>query len=353
MCGKISWKGQEPKESKMNKHPTVAIVGATGAVGKEVLKVMQKRAFPVKELLLFASRNSVGAKQLYGSKILEVKELTESSFGGVDIAIFSAGSNISLHYAPFAKQAGCIVIDNSSAFRMQADVPLVVPEINGKRIQEHNGIIANPNCTTAIALMAVAPLHERFGLLEMCVVSQQSASGKGAKALLELEGQNREFALGRTINLRDWPSFPNHQLAGNIIPFAGGVLENGYTNEEMKLLFESRKILEHETLFVSPTCTRVPVKRAHTVHVDATFEKNVSAADARQLWETMPGLVILDNPAEHVYPTPLHAEGKDDCFVGRARQVMGRANRLAFTVVGDQILKGAALNAVQIAEQLL
>lgn len=330
----------------MPKSLHVAVVGATGAVGVEMVRVLEHRNFPVRELTLLASARSVGKTILFQGQDMSVSLLTPDSFRGVDIALFSAGAGISREFAPFAVASGALVVDNSSAFRMDLDVPLVVPEINGGDAYRHKGIIANPNCTTAIALMALYPLHAAFGLRRVFAASYQAVSGTGAKAMEELERQERQIVAGETVT----SSVCAKQIARNVLPHIGSVLPSGYTDEEDKLTREGRKILHLPALLVSTTCVRVPVMRAHSVAINAEFAKPISVARALEVFRAAPGLEVLDDTERHIYPMPLFQAGKDACAVGRVRRDAALDNGLAFWVVGDQLLKGAALNAVQIAE---
>jgi aspartate-semialdehyde dehydrogenase len=333
----------------MNKRPHVAVVGATGAVGIEMIKTLEQRQFPVGKLTLLASARSVGKKLKFHGTDIAVKELKKDSFAGIDIALFSAGGSISKEYAPIAAETGCVVVDNSSAFRMDPKVPLVVPEINAADIKEHKGIIANPNCTTAITLMALYPLHKAFGCKRIFASSYQAVSGTGAKAIAELERQVGEIVQGSPVTREVYP----HQIAFNVLPHVDSFLPSGYTKEEMKMENEGRKIMHHPSFRASVTCVRVPVYRAHSVAVSAEFEKTVSVEYATIVLHQAPGLDVIDNPAKCEYPLPLYQSGKYNCAVGRIRRDCAMENGLCFWVSGDQLLKGAALNAVQIAEELL
>jgi aspartate-semialdehyde dehydrogenase len=333
----------------MNRNPHVAVVGATGAVGIEMIKTLEKRNFPVGKLTLLASARSVGKKLKFRGQEIPVQELKADSFAGIDIALFSAGGGISKEFAPIAAKAGCVVVDNSSAFRMDDSVPLVIPEINPGDVKSHRGIIANPNCTTAIALMAIYPLHRAFGVKRVFVSSYQAVSGSGAKGIEELERQMKQSVEGRPVTKEIYP----HQIAFNVIPHVDVFLPNGYTKEEMKMQNEGRKIMHHDTFRASVTCVRVPVYRAHSVAVSAEFEKPVTAAAAREVLSRAPGLDVVDEPEKKEYPLPLYVAEKYNCQVGRIRIDCAMDNGLCFWVAGDQLLKGAALNAVQIAEELL
>jgi aspartate-semialdehyde dehydrogenase len=333
----------------MNRNPHVAVVGATGAVGVEMIKTLEKRNFPVGKLTLLASARSAGKKLKFKGHDVTVKELKETSFKGIDIALFSAGGSISKEFAPIAAQAGCVVVDNSSAFRMAASVPLVIPEINPGDVKHHQGIIANPNCTTAITLMALYPLHKAFGVSRIFASSYQAVSGTGAKAIEELERQVNEVVSGKPVTKEVYP----HQIAFNVLPHVDSFLPTGYTKEEMKMENEGRKIMHHSSFRASVTCVRVPVYRAHSVAVSAEFEKLVSVEAARKVLSTAPGIDVVDEPEKKEYPLPLYVAEKYNCQVGRIRMDCAMENGLCFWVVGDQLLKGAALNAVQVAEELL
>jgi aspartate-semialdehyde dehydrogenase len=332
----------------MSKNYHVAIVGATGAVGIEMIRTLEKRNFPVGKLTLLASARSAGKPLEYRGGAVTVQELREDSFAGVDIALFSAGGGISKKYAPFAVQSGAIVVDNSSAFRMDENVPLVVPEINGDDVRKNRGIIANPNCTTAITLMALWPLHREFRVKRLFAASYQAVSGTGAQAIEELRAQVDSHVAGQPVESKVYP----HQIAFNVLPHVDSFLDTGYTKEEMKMQNEGRRIMHHPTFKASVTCVRVPVYRAHSVAVNAEFEKPVVLDRAREVLSKFPGLQLVDNPANNLYPLPLNCAGQDDCQVGRIRLDCALDNGLAFWVAGDQLLKGAALNAVQIAELL-
>jgi len=337
----------------------VAVAGATGAVGQEMLDLLQERSFPLKSLRLLASKRSAGKRLPFGGETLPVEELTPKSFRGVDIALFSAGGDRSKEFARHAVKAGAVVIDNSSAFRMDPDVPLVVPEINPEDIAGHRGIIANPNCTTIITLMGLYPLRA-YGLKRIILSSYQAVSGAGAWAIEELRRQTIEWALqeirnevfheAKTVEPRP-EKFP-HPIAFNLIPHIDAFQENGFTKEEMKCLKESRKILHAPELLVSATTVRVPVFRSHSVSVHLETEKNLPVAKARALIGRARGVRLHDDPAKGKYPMPRMVAGKDDCLVGRIRADDTVENGLWLWVVGDQLRKGAALNAIQIAECL-
>jgi aspartate-semialdehyde dehydrogenase len=333
----------------MNPHPHVAVVGATGAVGIEMIKTLEKRKFPVGKLTLLASARSAGKTLKFQGKDILIKELTKDSFADIDIALFSAGGSISREFAPIAAKAGCVVVDNSSAFRQDEKVPLVVPEINPGDVKHHHNIIANPNCTTAITLMALYPLHQAFGVKRIFASSYQAVSGTGAKAIEELERQVGQIVKGEAVTREVYP----HQIAFNVLPQVDSFLPSGYTKEEMKMENEGRKIMHHPAFKASVTCVRVPVYRSHSVAVSAEFEKPVTVEAAREVLKRAPGLDLVDDPANQKYPMPLYTSEAYNCQVGRIRLDCAMDNGLAFWVAGDQLLKGAALNAVQIAEELL
>lgn len=330
----------------------VAIVGATGAVGEEMLVCLEEREFPISKLTLLASARSAGKKKLFRGEEIEVQELSHDSFEGIDIALFSAGGGISKEFAPSAAKAGCIVVDNSSAFRMDEDVPLVIPEINPVDAKHcKKNIIANPNCTTIVTLMALNPLHKAFGLKSIIASSYQAVSGSGAAGIAELEAQIKTLAEGKEVSEDQIDCYPV-QIASNVIPHVDVFDEGGYTKEELKMLNESRKILNLPALNVTCTCVRVPVMRSHSVSLTAQFEKPITVETARAVFADAPGIRLKDDPAQALYPVPLDTTCKDDCLVGRIRMDGVIENALALWVVGDQVRKGAALNAVQIAEIL-
>ncbi len=330
---------------------SVAVAGATGAVGAEFLRLLEEREYPIATLKLLASRRSVGRRLRFRGEEHAVEELTPDAFEGVDHAFFSAGGGTSQAMAPEAARRGAVVIDNSSAFRYDPEVPLVIPEINPGDAFEHRGIIANPNCTTIVALVPMAPLHRAFGLRRAVMSSYQAISGAGAQAMAELGQQVRDWVAERTLQVKHQPK----QIAFNLIPRIDAVQDNLYTKEEMKLVWEGRKILHHEELLASATCVRVPVFRSHSVALNLEFEQPVTRERALEVLRSAPGLLVEDDPASDVYPTPLEASGRDEVLVGRVREDVsvpdGRG--LVLWSVGDQLAKGAALNAVQIGELLL
>ena len=332
----------------MKKEYHIAIAGATGAVGAELLRVLERRNFPVGSIRALASAQSAGKKLSFRNQPVSVEELREDSFDKIDIAFFSAGGERSRRFVPIARDAGAVVIDNSSTFRMDPDVPLVIPEINPQDVKQHRGVIANPNCTTAVALMALYPLHRAFGVRRVFAASYQAVSGSGARAIEELKEQVHADAENRTASSQVYP----HPIAFNVLPHVDIFLESGYTKEEMKMQDEGRKIMHLPDFRASVTCVRVPVYRAHSVAVTAEFEKPVSVEQAHEVLAKAPGLELVDEPKKNRYPMPLDVAGKDNCQVGRVRRDCALENGLAFWVSGDQLLKGAALNAVQIAELL-
>ena len=336
----------------MSKQYNVAVVGATGAVGVEMIETLEKRSFPVKSLRLFASERSVGKKLKFKGADIAVELLKPGVFEGIDFALFSAGASRSKEYAHGAAKQGAVVIDNSSAFRMEPDIPLVVPEVNPDDAKKHKGIFANPNCSTAIMLVAVYPLHRVNPVKRIVVATYQAASGAGAKAMAELEEQTHKLLHGQTdLKAEALPQ----RIAFNLFPHVDVFLDNGYTKEEMKFVNESRKIMHAPNLMVSATCVRVPVYRAHSESVNIEFERPMSVDQVRDILAKAPGVRLVDDPANKKYPMPIDASGEYDCLVGRIRQDCSRTDGrgIDLFVSGDQLLKGAALNAVQIAELLI
>ena len=334
----------------------IAIVGATGAVGAELLRVLERRNFRVTDLQAIGSAHSIGKPVRFHDQSLTVKELGEHSFDKIDIAFFSAGGAISRKFVPAARRAGAIVIDNSSVFRMDPDVPLVIPEINAEDTRKHRGLIANPNCTTAIALMALYPLHRIFGVRRVFAASYQAVSGSGMRAIDELKQQIKDAAEDRQTSSGPGSATPTtvypHPIAFNLLPHVDAFLESGYTKEEMKMQNEGRKIMHLPEFRASVTCVRVPVYRAHSVAISAEFDRPISVERAREVLAKAPGLELVDEPQNNRYPMPISVSGKDNCQVGRVRMDCAFENGLSLWVSGDQLLKGAALNAVQIAELL-
>ncbi len=326
----------------------VAIVGATGAVGQEMMDILDERNFPIGELRLLASERSAGKEIEFKGNKLTIRKLDHDCFEGIDIALFSAGSSRTKEYADSAVKAGAVVIDNSSAYRLDPEVPLIIPEINPEAINgyKQKGIIANPNCTTAVTIMALKPLHDLGKIKRVIATSFQAVSGAGAGGLRELEQQTRAWANSEESESETFP----HPIAFNVIPQIDIFQDNDYTKEEMKLHNETRKILGDESINLTATTVRVPVFRAHSVSVNIETEDKITASEAREALEKFPGVRVSDDPKNAVYPMPLDAAGKDDCIVGRIREDFTIDNGLTFWVVGDQLRKGAALNAVQIAE---
>lgn len=334
-----------------NRTYTVAVVGATGAVGETMLRLLEERDFPVRRLKLLASERSTGKSLTFRGEELKVENLSEGSFHEIEIALFSAGATRSQQFAPAAVKAGAVVIDNSSAFRMQSDVPLVVPEINPDALAGYQarGIIANPNCTTIVMLMPLKPLHDYGRVRRVIASSYQAVSGAGAKGIEELRRQTLAWAKGEPIEVGAFPK----QIAFNVIPHIDTFQPNGYTKEELKLVFETQKILGDDSIGVSPTTVRVPVFTAHSVSMNVETERKIGVEKAKELLSKMSGLVVMDEPEVGRYPMPILAAGKDDCFVGRIREDLTNDHALNLWVVGDQLRKGAALNAIQIAELLV
>jgi aspartate-semialdehyde dehydrogenase len=327
----------------------VAVVGATGAVGQTTLKILEERKFPVSDLRAFASERSAGKTVTFRGERITVEALGPGSFKGIDVALFSAGSAQSKQYAPEAVKAGAVVVDKSSAYRMDPTVPLVVPEINGHAVKGHRGIVACPNCTTIVTVMPLQPLHEAGRLRRVIATSFQAVSGAGVQGVDALRRETLAWARGEPIT----PEFFVHQIAFNVIPHIDKFGDGGYTGEELKLVNEVRKILELPDLAISPTTVRVPVFTAHSVAVNAETEVKVTAQRAREAFASFPGLKLWDEPAENRYPMPVTVEGQDDCYVGRIREDLSLSNGLNFWVSGDQLRKGAALNGIQIAELLI
>ena len=330
----------------------VAVVGATGAVGNEMIKVLEQRDFPVENLTLLASSRSIGRKLTYKGQDIEVRELKEDSFGGIDIALFSAGGSISKKFAPIAAKAGTVVVDNTSAFRMDPDVPLVVPEVNPEDIFKHNGIIANPNCSTIQMVVALKPLHDKSRIKRVVVVTFQSVSGAGAKAVEEMELETKALLAGEKFERKIFP----HQIAFNAlpqIPQSDAFGDNGYTSEEMKMVHETRKIMHDDDIRVAVTCVRVPVYRSHSEAVNVETAEKITADEARQLLSDAEGVIVVDDLAGEKYPLATEAADQDDTFVGRIREDISVENGIEMWVVSDNLRKGAALNAVQIAEKLI
>lgn len=328
---------------------TVAVVGATGAVGTEMIDILAERKFPVGELRLLASARSAGDRVSFHDRDLVLRELTKDSFEGVDIALFSAGADISREYAPIAAKAGAVVIDNSAAWRMGKDVPLVVPEVNRADIAKHKGIIANPNCSTIQLVVTLKPLHDAARIKRVVVTTLQSVSGTGKEAMDELLEETQALLSFKEPEPKVYP----HQIAFNCLPHIDDFLPSGYTREEMKLLDETRKIMGDDSIRVTATTVRVPVYVGHSESVNIETEKKLSANEARAILCEAPGILVYDDPAHKIYPTPLDAAGKDEVYVGRIREDESVPNGLNLWIVADNLRKGAALNAIQIAEELI
>ena len=328
---------------------TVGIVGATGAVGQELLRLLAQRNFPLTTLRLFASARSAGKIVEFAGKKITIEEARPGVFSEIDLAFFAAGGPVTRALAPDAVKAGCLVIDKSAAMRMDPNVPLVIPEINPESLRTHQGIIANPNCSTAVTLMGLWPLHQAFGLKRYFASPYQSVSGTGAEAVRELESQVQAHVRGTPITHKVYP----YQIAFNAFPQVDTFGPNGYTGEETKMMLESRKIMGLPHLRVSATCVRVPVVRAHSISVTAEFERPVSVAAARAAVAAFPGAQLVDDPAAGKYPTPLDFAEKVKCGVGRIRVDTALDNGLSFWVTGDNLWKGAALNAIQNAELMI
>jgi len=327
----------------------VAVVGATGAVGRRMLTTLEERNFPVANLTALASARSAGQTLAFRGQAIKVKELQEDSFKGIDIALFSAGGSISKQLAPIAVKSGCVVIDNSSAWRMDSEVPLIVPEVNPSALGDEWGIIANPNCSTIQMVVALKPIHDKYRIRRVVVSTYQSVSGSGRKAMEELEQQSRDVLDGKSARCNVYP----HQIAFNCLPHIDVFLDNGYTKEEIKMVNETRKILEDDSIEVSPTAVRVPVVYSHSEAVNVETEQAMTAKEVKELLSSFPGVSVVDNPGQNEYPLAINASGSREVLVGRIRSDLTRRNAVNFWVVSDNLLKGAAYNAVQIAELLL
>ena len=333
----------------MPARPVVAVAGATGAVGVEMLRVLEERGFPASEVRALASSRSAGRRVPFAGGELVVEEMTETSFEGVDVALFSAGAEISRRFRDAVERAGCVMIDNSSAFRMEEGVPLVVPEVNPGDAALHAGVIANPNCSTIQMVVALKPLHDLSPVRRVVVSTYQAASGAGQAAMDELYEQSGDFLAGRTFEPHNFV----HRIAFNCIPQIDVFTDDASTKEEWKMVVETRKIMHAPEMRLAATCVRVPVLRCHSESVNVEFDAPVSVEDARAALAAAPGITVLDDPAQKLYPMPALLEGTDDTYVGRLRRDPSVEHGLAFWVVADQLRKGAALNAVQIAELLL
>lgn len=333
----------------MSRGIAVAIAGATGAVGREMALVLEQRKFPVSSIRLLASERSAGTRLRFAGEEVAVEAMTERSFEGIDLALFSAGGTVSRRVAPAAAKAGAVVVDNSSAFRMQPGVPLVVPEVNPDALAGHRGIVANPNCSTILFLMAVLPIHRAARIGRAVVASYQAVSGSGYKGMEELRTQTADVLAGREPKATIYP----YPIAGNVLPFVERILEGGHTPEEMKLHNETTKILGDPSVKVTATCVRVPVERAHAEAIHLELERKITADEARALLRAAPGVRVVDDPEKNLFPTPREAAHGDDVLVGRVREDLAFPTGLALFAAMDQLRKGAALNAVQIAEEMI
>jgi aspartate-semialdehyde dehydrogenase len=333
---------------KKNKY-VVAVAGATGVVGREMIEILEERNFPVAELMPLASERSEGERVEFHGKNVVVRKLTKDSFKGVDIALFSAGGERSLEFAPAAVESGAVVIDNSSAFRMDPKVPLVVPEVNAHAIAKHRGIIANPNCSTIGMVVALKPIHDAAKIKRIVVTTFQSVSGTGKKAIDELASQTVALLNFRDVETNVYP----HQIAFNCLPHIDAFLDNGYTKEEMKMVNETKKIMEDDSIRVTATTVRVPVFRCHSESVNIETEKKISANEVRAILSAAPGVIVYDDPKKNLYPLAIDVAGKDETYVGRIREDESIPNGINLWLVSDNVRKGAALNAVQIAEYLI
>ena len=329
----------------------VAVVGATGAVGNEMIRILEERNFSVGQLKLLASERSLGKSLEYKGKSIPVDVLNENSFGGMQIGLFSAGGRISEKFAPIAAKAGCVVVDNTSAFRMVADIPLVVPEVNPEAIGQYKnkGIIANPNCSTIQMVVALKPIHDAVRIKRIVVSTYQAVSGTGKKAIEELSLQTQAILNGQDPAVKVYP----HQIAFNCLPQIDVFLDNGYTKEEMKMVNETKKIMNEPSMAVTATTVRVPVFYCHSESVNIETERKITPAEVKQLLAKSPGIKVMDDPSQRLYPLAIHAAGKDDTYVGRIREDKSIANGINLWIVSDNLRKGAALNAVQIAEILI
>lgn len=335
----------------------IVIVGSTGAVGKEMIKILEERNFPIENLTLLASKNSVGIEVLFNAKSLTTQKLTKNSFKNIDYALFSAGGNISKEFAPIAVKAGAIVIDNSSYFRIDERVPLVIPEINPEDISLHKGIVASPNCTTIILLLSLKPIHNYSKITRVLVSTYQSVSGAGAKGVYDLAEQQHvwkkdDLDIEKSEKELRCNIF-NYSLLNNLVPQVDDFTENGYTKEEMKMYNETIKIMKDENIKVSSTCVRVPVFFAHSESVTVETEDKISVEKIKELLRNADGIELYDDISEKKYPMPVLATGKDNCFIGRIRKDISNDNSISFWICGDQLRKGAALNAIQIMEKII
>jgi aspartate-semialdehyde dehydrogenase len=334
-----------------NRKYTVAVMGATGAVGTEMIRILEERSFPVGTLIPLASSRSEGKSVAFRGEPVAVRVADENSFEGVEIGLFSPGGSVSERFAPIAVRSGCVVVDNTSAFRMDPDVPLVVPEVNAHAIAGYTkkGIIANPNCSTIQMVVALKPIHDRARIRRVVVSTYQAVSGTGTKAILELDEQVRAWVESRPLEARVYP----HPIAFNCLPHIDAFLDNGYTKEEMKMVNETRKIMEDDSIRVTATAVRVPVFRGHSEAVNIETERKITAMEVREILSHAPGVRLFDDPGQRQYPMPVLAAGGDETWVGRIREDTSLENGINLWVVSDNVRKGAALNAVQIAEILV
>ncbi|MGZ6210260.1 MAG: aspartate-semialdehyde dehydrogenase [Syntrophales bacterium] len=339
------------KKDKSVKSYNVAVVGATGVVGNEMVSILEEREFPVRNLTLLASERSVGKKSKFRGKSVPVHVLNEKSFSGIDIGLFSAGGSISERFAPIAASSGCVVIDNTSAFRMVPDIPLVVPEVNPKAIgmYKNSGIIANPNCSTIQMVLALKPIHDAARIKRVVVSTYQAVSGTGKEAIEELIKQTGDLLVGRKPAVKVYP----HRIAFNCLPHIDVFLDNGYSKEEMKMVNETKKILGDQRIAITATTVRVPVLYGHSESVNIETERKISAKEVRRILAHAPGIKVVDDLKRNMYPLPIDAAGKDDTFVGRIREDESIKNGINIWIVSDNLRKGAALNAIQIAELLV
>ena len=329
----------------------VCVAGATGAVGQEMMKILEQRNFPVRELRPLASERSAGSYLEFKGKNVRVELLNEKAFKGMEIGLFSPGGELSKKFAPIAADQGCVVVDNTSAFRMEPDIPLVVPEVNPEDISlfRNRNIIANPNCSTIQMVVVLKPIHDRVPIRRVVVSTYQSTSGAGKEAMDELAGQTIAILNQQEIRKQKFP----HQIAFNILPHIDSFLDNGYTKEEMKMVNETHKIMHDESIRITATTVRVPVYYGHSEAVNLELTSELTAREVRNILSQAPGVTVCDDPSKNVYPMPIHAAGKDDTFVGRIRKDISQLNGIDLWIVSDNIRKGAALNAVQIAEHLI
>ncbi len=333
----------------MSQGYNVAVVGATGAVGEEMLKILDQRNFPLKNIRAIASERSEGKTVVFQGEKVKVENLATASLKNIDIALFSAGASISREFSPRFVKNGAVVIDNSSAFRMEREVPLIVPEVNPQAVERHKGIIANPNCSTIQMVVAINPIHKRSRIKRIIVSTFQSVSGTGRDAIIELRSQAENYLSGKPLVKKVYP----HQIAFNLLPHIGSFLLSGYTEEEMKMVNETHKIMDDSSIKVTATCVRVPVFISHSESVTLETEEYISPDEVREILSAAPGVVVQDDPENNVYPLPIYAAGKDEVFVGRIRKDESAENSINLWVVSDNLRKGAALNTIQIAELLI